>query len=104
MKNTNQNINLNALTEEELIEVTGASSQKPANCGGEVNQYQVYEGNKYYYHYTGGGHDQWLIILVTRTYEKHKFLWCTERFAEVVYESGGHGELPLDTHQVFYIC
>ena len=92
------------LVNDDLLEVTGGSSVKPANCGGAVDQYAVRAGNRYYYHYTGGGHDQWIIILVTSVYEKAKFLWMTERFAVVSYENGMTGELPLDTVDVFYIC
>ena len=103
MKKTDQNIYLESLTEAELSEVTGAFSEKPRNVGGEVDQYQVRAGYDYYYHYKGGGHDQWLIIRVLDVYEKRKILWFTERFARVLYESGAIGELPLDTHQVFYI-
>ncbi len=103
MKNTNQIIDLKNLTDTEISEIAGGYSEKPANCGGEVDQYQVRPGNEYYYHYKGGGHDQWLKIWVMSVYEKHTILWCTERFADVQYENGTQGSLPLDTHQVFYI-
>lgn len=90
------------LEDEQLLAAAGGYSEKPVNCGGEVDQYKVKAGNTYYYHYTGGGHDQWLVIYVTRVYEKDKVLWFTERFADVTYEGGMTGSLPLDTHQVYY--
>ena len=52
------------LNDKMLTAVAGGSSKEPDNCGGLVDQYAVKAGCRYYYHYTGGGHDQWLIILV----------------------------------------
>ena len=97
------NKNNAVLLDDELLAVAGGSSYKPANCGGEVDQYQVKENTRYYYHYTGGGHDQWIPICVLRVYEKPKIFWFTERFADVLYESGQTGSLPLDTHDVYYM-
>lgn len=93
-----------ALKNKDLNSVTGGYSTKPYNCGAPANQYDVRIGNQYYYHYTGGGHDQWIVITIESVYEKPKFLWTTERFAVVTYENGMHGELPLDTGDVYYIC
>ncbi len=88
--------------DEELEIVTGGFSERPYDCGGEVDQYAVIPGNDYYYHYDGGGHDQWIDIHVVAVYEKTKVLWFTERFAVVRYATGMLGELPLDTNQIFY--
>lgn len=90
------------LTEAQLFKVTGASSQQPYNCGSKVDQYAVRVGRTYYYHYQGGGHDQWLIIYVTAVKEEPKhILWFTERFAYVTYTGGLTGKLPLDTGDVY---
>lgn len=93
---------------EELLEQvaggSGSSLRKPSDVGNPVNQYAVMPGVKYYYHYTGGGHDAWLVIMVNAVYEKSKhILWFTERFAVVTYENGMTGELPLDTGDIFFI-
>ncbi len=100
MKNTKPS----ALRNKDLNAVTGGYSNKPNDCGGPADQYNVKVFNQYYYHYTGGGHDQWIVITIEAVYEKPKFLWTTERFAVVRYENGMQGELPLDTGDVYYIC
>lgn len=94
-----------AVIPEELLEkVAGGAAAQPADCGGKVDQYAVLPGEKYYYHYTGGGHDNWLIIRVDKVVEESKgILWFTERFAYVTYENGMTGKLPLDTGDVYYI-
>lgn len=93
-----------AVIPEELLEQVSGGMAKPSNCGGPVDQYVVRPGEKYYYHYTGGGHDTWLIIRVDRVVEESKgILWFTERFAYVTYENGTTGKLPLDTGDTYYI-
>ena len=84
------------------LDLTGAGAAKPAEAGGPVNQYKVTPGRTYYYHYVGGGHDNWLRVRVTKVEEVSKgVLWFTERFAHVVYETGMTGMLPLDTGCIF---
>lgn len=92
------------INDNNLTNVVGAYSYKPDNVGEKVDQYQVRVDHWYYYHYTGGGYDQWLPIYITAVYEKTKVLWFTERFADVKYESGMTGSLPLDTGDIYYIA
>lgn len=92
------------IPEELLDQVGGGASYKPANCGNRVDQYAVKPGQNYYYHYTGGGHDNWLVIHVDDVREESKhILWFTERFAYVTYANGTTGKLPLDTEAVYAI-
>ena len=94
--------NPKAIPEELLADVAGGAMEKPADCGRKMDQYEVHENFRYYYHYTGGGHDTWLHIYVNKIVEESKgILWFTERFAYVTYDNGMTGKLPLDTGDVY---
>lgn len=90
------------IDDSDLCCISGGWTNKPLDLGKNVDQYKVKPGNVYYFHYTGGGHDQWLEIKIDKVYEKTKILWFTERFADVEYDSGLKGSLPLDTNDIFY--